>query len=252
MKASPSLSLIGLGMIAVGIFSMLWSLNYGSKLSIVLIGFLAWIVSVGLKLAWSILSNKNIIEYLEKKFPSKFSGPITWMYIGSLTGIFECGISVLFVLFTPTLFDANWQDIIGFGIGFGAIEAIILGLISLSFTIYFLIKPSLVKKELQKRWGTYKKYPFTAISTPIVERAATIPIHAFASILIVIAVQQKEYYLFLLSFLFKSFVDSVAAWSHFKLDITNWKKPIQIWSVESLIITFGVLSIIGLFWASTL
>jgi len=248
MKPSPSFSLIGLGMIIVGIFSILWSLNYGSKLSLILIGFLAWIVSVGLKFAWSIPTNKKIINYLEKKFSSKLSGPITWAYIGSLTGIFECGISLLFVLFIPSLLNANWQGIIGFGIGFGAIESIILGLISLTSNLYFLIKPSAAPKEVKKLWKKYRKYSFAAISTPIVERAATIPIHVFTIILIVLAVQQNMYYLFWLSFFFKSFVDSVAAWSHFKLDITNWKKPKQIWFVEFLIIIFGIISLFGVFW----
>jgi hypothetical protein len=66
--------------------------------------------------------------------------------------------------------------------------------------------------------------------------------------LIVLAVQQNMYCLFGLSFFFKSFVDSVAAWSHFKLDITNWKKPKQIWFVEFLIIIFGIISLFGVFW----
>ena len=246
MKPSLSFSLIGLGMILVGIFSILWSLNYGSKLSLILVGFLAWIVSIGLKLAWSIQTNKKIINYLEKKFSSKLSGPITWTYIGSLTGIFECGISLLFVLFIPSLFNANWQDIIGFGIGFGAIESIILGLISLTSNLYFLIKPSTAPKEIKKLWKKYKKYSVTAISTPIVERATTIPIHTLTKILIVLAVQQNMYYLFWLSFFFKSLVDSVAGWSHFKLKITNWKKPKQIWFIELIMILFGILSIIGI------
>ena len=165
-----------------------------------------------------------------------------------LTGIFECGISLLFILFIPLLFNTNWQGIIGFGIGFGAFESMIIGLILLINNLYFLIKPSAASKEVRKLWVKFKKYSFTAISTPIVERAATIPIHIFTISLIVIAVQQNMYYLFWLSFFFKSFVDSVAAWSHFKLNITNWKKPKQIWMVEFLIIVFSVLSILGVFW----
>lgn len=252
MKLSPLFLFSGLGMILVGILSILWGLNYGSKLSLIIIGFLAWVISVGLKFAWSIPINKKIINYLENKFSSKVSGPTIWIYIGSLTSIFECGISLFFVLFIPTLLNANWQNMIGFGIGFGAVEAIILGLISFINTLYFLIKPSAVPKELKKRLEIYKKYSFTAILTSIVERASTIPIHILTTILIVLAVQQNTYYLFLLSFFFKSFVDSVAAWSHFKLDITNWKKPIQIWFVEFLITIFGILSFLGILWLSIL
>jgi uncharacterized membrane protein YhfC len=247
MKPSPLFSLAGLGMILVGIFFVLWSLNYGSALSLILIGFLAWIVSVGLKLAWSIQTNKKIINYLKKKFSSKLSGSIIWAYIGSLTGIFECGVSLLFVLFIPSLLNANWQDVIGFGIGFGAIESIILGLISLAGNLYFLIKPSVAPKEVKELWKIYRKYSFTAITTPIVERVATILIHVFTSILIVLAAQQNMYYLFWLSFFFKSFVDSVAAWSRFRLDIADWKKPKQIWFVEFLIIIFGIISLFGVF-----
>ncbi len=247
MKPSILSCLSGLGMILVGIFSVIWGINYGSNLSLILIGFLAWTVSVGLKFVWAALTNKKIIDYFKKKLSSKFSGPITWTYIGMLTGIFECGISLIFVFLVPSLFNADWHSIVGFGIGFGAFESLIVGLMVILGNLYFLIKPSAAPNNALKR---YRQYPFTAISIPIIERAATIPIHTFTKILVVLSVQQNMYYLFLLSFFFKSVVDSVAAWSHFKLDITNWKKPKQILGVELIIVVFGALSILGIFWLS--
>lgn len=249
MKPSPLFYVIGFGMILVGLIAVFLSLSYGSEWFFIFLGFLAWIVSVGLKFAWALPTNKKITIYFKNKLPSKFSGITTWTYLGSLTGVFECGISLLFVLFIPSLFNANWQNIIGFGVGFGAIESLLLGIFSLISNLYFLIKPTEAPKEVKKLWQTYKKHMFTAISIPIIERTFTLLIHIFTKTLIILAVQQN-FYLFWVSFFFKSLVDSIAAWSHFELKITNWKKPKQIWQIELIIIILGVISAIGIFWLS--
>jgi len=250
----PRLSILpGLGPILVGVFSILWSIHYGATSFFIFIGFPAWIVSVVLKIAWAAPTNKRIKDYLEKKFPAKISGPIMWAYIGLLTGIFECGIILLFVVLIPSFSNADWPEIIGFGIAFGAAEAIILGLISFLGSLFVLLKPSETSQEkLQEVWLKIRKYPFTMISVPIVERIAAILVHIFTTVLIVLAFQQNAYYLFWVSFFFKSFVDSVAAWASQKFDIAHWQKQKQIWFVESLFLALGVISIFGILWLSNM
>lgn len=243
----------GLGPILVGVFSILWSIDYGAGSFVIFIGFVAWIVSVVLKIAWAAPTNKRIKDYLEKKFPSKISGPIMWAYIGLLTGIFECGILLLFVVLIPSFSNAGWPEIVGFGIAYGAAEAIILGLISFLGSLYCFLKPSATSKiNLQEVWLKIRKYPFTMISVPIVERIAAVLTHLFTTVLIVLAFQQNAYYLFWISFFFKSFVDSVAAWASQKFDIAHWQKQRHIWFVESLFTVLGVISIFGTLWLSNM
>ena len=195
MNVRPSILSIfpGLGPILVGILSILWSINYGATSFLVFIAFPAWIVAVVLKIAWAAPTKKKIIDYLEKKFPSKISGPIIWSYIGLLTGIFECGILLLFVAFIPSFSNANWPEIVGFGIAFGAAEAIILGLISFLRSLYCLLNPAATAKRIEQAvWLKTRKYPFTVISVPIVERIAAILVHLFTTVLIVLAFQQNQ------------------------------------------------------------
>jgi hypothetical protein len=142
VKISP-LSLIpgmipGIIMIAVAAVPVVWIVNLGAEWSVVRLGILAWIISVGLKFAWAIPTNKPILNFLKSKLPPKLSGPISWSYIGLLTGIFECGIALAFVLKFDILYQASWVDILAFGIGFGAIEAFVLGLVVLGQIDYYI------------------------------------------------------------------------------------------------------------------
>jgi uncharacterized membrane protein YhfC len=255
MKVRPSILSIfpGLGPILVGVFSILWSINYGAGSFFIFIGFPAWIVSVALKIAWAAPTNKRIKNYLDKKFSSKISGPIMWAYIGLLTGIFECGIILLFVVLIPSFSSANWPETIGFGIAYGAAEAIILGIFSFGRSLYCVLKPPATPQRVEQAvWLKIRKYPFTMISAPIVERIAAILLHLFTTVLIVVAFQQNAYYLFWISFFFKSFADSVAAWATQKFNIARWKKQRHIWFGEFLFVVLGVISIFGTIWLSNM
>ncbi|MEN4097365.1 MAG: YhfC family glutamic-type intramembrane protease [Methanobacteriaceae archaeon] len=245
MKISPLFFITGIGMIGVAAVSVLWILNLGAEWTVVSLGILAWTISVALKIAWAVPTNKPILNFLKSKLPAKLSGPISWGYIGLLTGIFECGIALAFVLKFDILYQAGWVDILAFGVGFGAIEALILGLVSLGHIGYYTIRPeSIPEKEKE----ALKITPNSLLMIPIgiVERAATLPIHIFTKVLIILAVQQNIYLLFWLSFGFKSFVDGIAAWMILEKDIRNITKASQFWTYESIFIVLALISIVGI------
>jgi uncharacterized membrane protein YhfC len=245
MKISPLFFITGMGMVGVAVVSVLWILNLGAEWSVVRLGALAWIISVALKIAWAVPTNKPILNFLKSKLPAKLSGPISWSYIGLLTGIFECGIALAFVLKFDILHQASWVDILTFGVGFGAVEALILGLVSLGHIGYYTIRPeSIPEKDREK----CKITPNSLLMIPagIVERTAALPIHIFTKVLIILAVQQNIYLLFWLSFGFKSFVDGIAAWMHLEKDIKNVAKASQFWAYESIFIVLALISIAGI------
>jgi len=244
MKIHPLFLFTGLGMIVLAIIFVISAHNNGAALYAIFLGVLAWVISVGLKFAWALPTNKRIIKFFEKRLPSVLSGPVAWGYLGILTGVFECGIALLFVLNVPLLKQADWNTAIGFGVGFGAMEAFILGMLSFVHVSYYQIHPVSAKEN--KQWRIFIKYKFTAVSTAIVERASTIFVHTFTKVLIVIAVQNNMYLFFWFSFVFKSLVDAIAAWAVLKKNIQNWTKPSQIWRIEFIFIIFGILSIFGL------
>jgi uncharacterized oligopeptide transporter (OPT) family protein len=80
----------------------------------------------------------------------------------------------------------------------------------------------------------------------IVERAATVPLHVFSNVLIILAVQQNIYLLFWLSFGFNVLVDGIAGWMHLEKDIENVTKASQMWAYESIFIVLALISIVGI------
>ncbi|MBI2176183.1 YhfC family intramembrane metalloprotease [Candidatus Woesearchaeota archaeon] len=219
---------LGMGGVAVVAAIGVMAVSGSSALPFLALGALAWLVAVGLKLAWSVPTNKPVMDFLEKNFPRALSGPASWAYIGFLTGIFECGIVLLFVLLQPMLRAASWPEALVFGVGFGATEAWVLGLFSLSQAA----------EEKQKK---VSEFILTA-TAPVIERIFALFVHAFTTVLIVLAVQQSSYLLFWFSFGFKSLLDSIAAFGHLK-----WKVlPSRIWLMELIVAVFGTISLLGL------
>ena len=211
-----------------------------------LLGGLAWIVSVALKFAWSIPTNKPILSFLKNKLPAKLSGPISWSYIGLLTGIFECGIALVFVLKFGILYQATWVDILAFGIGFGAIEAIVLGLISLFGAVYHMFHAQSIPEEDRAHLGEGISVTLPWMPIPIVERASAICVHVFSNMLIVLAVQQNIYLLFWFSFGFKSLVDGIAGWMSLEKGIENVTKASLMWAYQSIFMILALICIVGI------
>ena len=245
MKISPLFFISGIGMVGVAVASALWIISLGATWSVLLLGGLAWIISVALKMAWAVPTTKPILNFLKSRLPVNLSGPISWSYIGLITGIFECGIALAFVLKLPILNQADWVNALAFGVGFGAVEALIVGLASLGHIGYYMFRPESIP---EKKREEFKITPNSLLMIPvgIVERAATLPIHIFTKVLIILAVQQNIYLLFWFSFGFKSLVDGIAGWMHLEKDIKNVTKASQMWAYESIFIVLALISLIGI------
>ena len=253
LKISP-LDLIpsmipGLGMIGVAGVSVQWILNLGAEWSVVRMGIFAWITSVALKFAFDAIFSKRFLKFLKSKLPTKLSGPFSWTYIGLLTGIFECGISLAFVLQFDILYQASWVDILAFGIGFGAFEAFALGLLVLAQISQYMLRPESIpvtEEEYKKKedWKTICNYAIL-LPAPIVERVSTLCIHVFSSVLIILAVQQNNYLLFWLSFCFKTLVDGIAGWLLLMHDAENVTKASPVWAHQSIFMILALLSVAG-------
>lgn len=232
MKASPLFYVGSLGMVAVAFIASLLVLAASgtSALTFLLLGGFAWIASVGLKFAWASKINNFFFRFLKQKLSPKISGSVSWIYVGLLTGVFECGIALLFVLNIEKLYDANWASALAFGVGFGAAEAFLLGFFSLFQALKEKRKTAL---EL-----------LTSQLAPIIERIFALSVHAFSKVLIVLAVQQSNYTLFWYSFGFKSLLDAIATFG-----IMRWKvldKLSRIWIMELIVAIFGLISVLGL------
>lgn len=245
MKISPLFFITGLGMVGVAVASVLWVIGLGAAWPALLLGAAAWIVAVFQKITWAARFNMPIFNYIRNRFSAKHAGPVSWSYVGLITGIFECGIAFIFAFFIPALRQANWPDALAFGIGFGAAEALFLGLGQLGYIGYYTLRPEAVP-EKDRESLVITTNSLLMIPIGIVERASALPIHVFTKLLIILAIQQEVFFLFLLSVAFKALVDGIAGWMHLEKDIKNVAKPAQWWAYESIFIILALISIAGI------
>ncbi len=219
-------------MIVVTILAVVLSFQVSGyrALPFIAIGAIAWIVSVGLKFAWALPTNKPIISFFKKKLPPKISDFVSWSYVGLMTGVFECGVALLFVLLLPQLHNADWYGAMSFGVGFGTIEAVFTSFVAL--VPKFRRERNVIAKSL------------SAIPAAIIERIFTLFVHVFTKVLIVLSVQQANPSFFWLSFGLKSLLDGIAAFGIMKWKILD--KLSRLWIMELIVVVFGLTSVLGL------
>ena len=209
---SPKTLLSGTGMIAVGVISVLfWQSDNVSLWWVFALGSSGWIVSLVLKLAWAVPLNKVIVTGLNRLAGESAGKLVSWIYIGLLTGIFECGVTYLFVV-KSRLKTSDWNQAVAFGIGFGATEAVVLGLVSFIGSLVTILSFDHSNADEKKKIIKAANRGTALILLPIVERITALVIHAFSCVLIVYGVHTRHAIWFWLSFAFKSAIDSFAMW----------------------------------------
>ncbi len=198
------------GMIAVGALpSWLWNRSRPSNWPPLGIGALAWIIGVSLKLAWAVPTNRHVLGALRSALPSILATPISHIYIGLLTGVFECGI-LLLVVRRSRLRNADWSQAVASGIGKGGIEAVLLGCLVLLGAVAVLLAGDHLSPVQSATMAANASFA-RAITGPL-ERAFALLGHVFSTVLIVYAIRVKRLRWFWLSFAYLSGVDGLAAW----------------------------------------
>jgi len=221
----------GGGMFLVGLlFSLIFKRKKRVAFIYILYGAIIWIVTIALKFAWAVPVNKLLNNWIYTVLPAKIAGPLFWVYVGLLTGIFECGGIYLIIRYSR-LKKMSLFESYGFGYGFGCIEAILLGLAQFAAVAAMATGKAPVPYI---GWLT--------VPAPIVERVMTIFLHLFTTLLIIYAIKERKPYLFWLSFLYKSFVDTIAAWAQLSFGVTTAS---HIWIVEGILLIVTSVSIVG-------
>jgi uncharacterized membrane protein YhfC len=223
---SPFL-LSGLGMLVIGGSCIIyWRNKTAVPLKFFGWGAMAWGLTVATKLAFAEAFNQPVAVAIYEFLPSSLAGPLLWLYIGLLTGIFECG-GVLLLVSKTKLKEMHWIEAIAFGIGFGAIEAMLLGSISYAST-FSALEPGLSP---------------LIIPAPIIERTAAMFIHVFSNVLIVLSVQSRRWIKFWESFFYKTAVDGVAAFGTLSYGLESLS---HIYTLELVVTIFGIIGFLGL------
>ena len=187
-----------------------WRRRSHAPMRAFLFGGLVWALSVAPKSFMDLTVTPVLSLRLDSSLGSMGALAALELYVGVRTGLFGCGATYLAVEMTR-LRGASFDEATAFGIGFGATEAVLLGLPSLIQMAAFLANPSLIEAILPDQRAfvlSQLSAPTYIVFAPIMERAFTLFAHLFAALLIFSAVQEGRSRLFLLAFIYKIVLDA--------------------------------------------
>lgn len=239
--AVPPLALLGgIGMLAVALGAIAYAVRRRLSWGALALGGLAWGVTVALKFAWAIPCNPPIYSVVHHAMPS-LCDPLFMLYVGALTGIFEVGLVAL-LLFSTRLGRVSWQHALAFGLGFGAMEALFFGVVSLSSTLASMLITMVhpLAPEAAARLGS-----ILWVAAPVVERLAAVLIHTCANVLIFYAVLTRQPRWFWIAFCCKMAVDATAAAFVHIIGIETLGRA---WAFEAVMILCALAAWLGLRW----
>jgi len=240
---NPLFLLSGIGMMLVAIAAIAyWKVRSKILWRLFLWGAAAWIVGVSLKSITALLT-PTAIRSLSETLPKYVSEPALWIYIGLLTGIFECGATLGFA-YIKRIHTSTWEEAVGFGLGFGAVEALIVGAGAFVLVLLVTLMPDKLPPQLVK-FATCGTNSLLVIPAPIVERITAVLLHAFSCLLIVYAVQTKMWKWFWVSFFYKTAVDAIAGFLHVTYGMENITTT-GVWVIEAVLLPFGLVGLWGL------
>ena len=241
---NPLFLLQGVGMISVALIVVLyWNRRGQVPFAFFLWGGLSWFVAMVFKSVAASLT-PQIITSLRDLMPIYVADPLVWLYIGSLTGVFECGVALAVIRLMQRIRSASWREALGYGLGFGACEAVLLGFYSFVVVLLILLIPEQLPPVLTALTEASHASLLT-IPVPIVERAIVILLHAFSSVLIIYAVQKEEWAWFWLSFLYKTAMDTIAGYIQISYGVQNLTLA-SAWLVELVLVPFALIGFWGL------
>jgi len=233
----------GLGMIVVAVAFVVYAAVRRLGWGYLGWGALGWVVAVALKFVWAILFNQVVYQGLYGVLPKALADPLFCIYVGSLTGIFEVCVIWLVLRYTR-LGKVPWPRALAFGIGFGAVEALLLGATSLLNMLIAMIYPSMLPTEALEALAQGNNVLWSL--APIVERLAVVYVHILANVLMFYAIQKRRARWLWVSSLYMTALDSVAAFGQF-WGITTLAR---IWTLEAAMVLFGIVGWLGMRWVA--
>ncbi len=226
--------LAGTGMVLVALGFVAYAAMHRLGWSYLGWGALAWVVTVALKFAWAVPVNPVLYDALLGALPESVAMPIFYVYVGALTGIFEVGLTWL-VLRHTKLGRAVWERALAFGIGFGAVEAFLLGLASLVGVITAMVIPDQLPLSTLEQIAAAGSVLMGL--APIVERFFTCLVHILSNLLLFYGVTSRQSKWFWAAFVYKTLIDAIAAFAQFWGVDVLW----HLWLIEAVVAVWGLI-----------
>ena len=169
---------------------------------------------------------------------------VVGLYVGLRTGLLESAL-VLLAFNREGLNDLNVEEVIAFGIGFGALEAIFLGVPSLiqiaSFNIYPSLVESLTLDQLMQLLVQLNA-PTWVVGAPLIERGFTLLAHIYATLLIYSGVRCEDSRYVLMAVAYKSALDAMVPLMQWLLSSRGFG---MVYVVEVWVVIMGLVGLWG-------
>jgi len=242
LRLSPLVLLPGAGMLLVALAFVAYAYRRGFLGWRYLgLGALFWVLTVAAKFAFAIPVNPLVYRLLGVNYEDIFSpgNIIACFYIGALTGVFEAGLLYL-ILRRSRWGRLSWDQALVFGIGFGVIEALLIGLVSLTSALVGLLAPDLL--SIPTLGSLANTASLVQALAPAVERLSVIFAHIFACVLIFYALATHESRWAWLAVGYKTLLDTPAAFASF------WGvgTAARLWTIEAVVALFGLVGLWGI------
>ena len=233
---SPIALLPGIGMLLVALAFIVYALRHGGTWGMLALGGLAWVVTVAVKFAVAIVLNPIVSKAIG--VPGNLWAPgnlLLYVYLGSLTGFTEV-LLTWWLLHHKRLVRVPWGKVVAFGVGFGALEALLLGVLSFVSMLSGLLAPQAFNAETLAAMARSNDLLYDL--APITERLAIVFVHLFCNVLLFYSVMKGQARWMWLSFAYKSAVDAIAAFAQ------AWgvETVAKVWTIEACMIVFGVVA----------
>ncbi len=204
---NPWLSLAGLGMIVVGLATLIyWSRSRRIKPLFYGVGLLAWFLAILVKVVLDLTVTSPMLGLV----PREYRVFTACLYYGLRTGLLEAGILYILAL-KLKIGKIGIEEAAGIGIAYGAIEAILTGFSNMVNVLVFYFMPGLIEKipEAQREFIVSSLSLETiVVFAPIIERISALIIHVTAAVLVILALRSGLKYLFA-AIAYKSLVDGI-------------------------------------------
>jgi len=219
-----------------------WKVKSNSSFKWPLIGAGAWFVGVVLKFGFAYLFNNPILEVLKESFGQTGYLSLGSIYIGLLTGVFEIGVTLVFVLLIKGIYE-NAQRGIGIGLGAGTIEALLLGFSQIgAFAMVISGSPG-SSDIITGLVNATVHTPLVFLVAPV-ERIIAILCHTSSRALVVLSVVRKKQIYFWAGFLIMTAIDAIAGYAH----LAGYVNTVSTWFIELALLPFAIVSIPIIKW----
>ncbi len=244
---NPVFLLSGIGMmIAAGVPVFWWRYRTLTSWRLFALGAGSWFIAIALKVAMDLTVTPLLVSWLSGIYTALGMAIITGAYVGLRTGIFESGFSY-FIVIRAKLRSMTFDQAIAFGIGFGAVEAFLIGMSSFMNVSVIIAFPQILELLTAAQKAALLQQlslPAIVAASPVIERIFTMAVHVFCSVLVVQSLKTGKVRYFIVSFLFKTILDGMLPF----MTMTYGTSTAEgIFAIESFVMIMGLMSLAGLY-----